>query len=295
MKLERVLIGIDFSAPSLEAARWVAHRFAPEAELLLVHSVEAPEAPGFFSDMLPPYEEIVERATERARVRLDELNGSLPSDRIRVEVRTGRPVDQIADLAKTAAVDVVAVGPHGQRRGIWAGLGSTAERLLHSSPVPILLARGCTDAPPRRILVPVDESKVTGDVLGWARFLSQNFGSEVIALHVLAQRLRGHLRLVSSADKARDVEARAQVAGEAWLEGRLAEADFDPATIESRVAFGQPDYEILAAAERYESDLIVMGTRGAGAVGQRLLGNVARAVIRGATCPVFSVSGHLTP
>ena len=44
------------------------------------------------------------------------------------------------------------------------------------------------------------------------------------------------------------------------------------------------------AAKRYDSDLIIMGSRGAGGVSRALLGSVATAVARGAACPVLVVS-----
>ncbi len=56
-----------------------------------------------------------------------------------------------------------------------------------------------------------------------------------------------------------------------------------------RVAIGEPSVEILAAAQRYDTDLIVVGTHGFGRLGQGLYGSVADSVIRGAPCPVLAV------
>jgi len=45
MTLERLVIGIDFSTHSVEAARWATNQFAPGAEVVLVHVIPIPERP----------------------------------------------------------------------------------------------------------------------------------------------------------------------------------------------------------------------------------------------------------
>ena len=55
--------------------------------------------------------------------------------------------------------------------------------------------------------------------------------------------------------------------------------------------FGSPAGQIVAAAEQWEADLIVMGTHARGRLGRFLLGSTADSVIRRAHCPVLTV-GH---
>src|SRR5688500_20154594 len=43
MQFNRIVVGIDFSANSLAASRWVAHHFAPDADVVLVHVVAPPD------------------------------------------------------------------------------------------------------------------------------------------------------------------------------------------------------------------------------------------------------------
>jgi nucleotide-binding universal stress UspA family protein len=52
---------------------------------------------------------------------------------------------------------------------------------------------------------------------------------------------------------------------------------------------GEPSFEILAAADRYAVDLIVMGTRASGVMTRALMGSIADAVLRRASCPVLAV------
>jgi nucleotide-binding universal stress UspA family protein len=65
--------------------------------------------------------------------------------------------------------------------------------------------------------------------------------------------------------------------------------------IDERVMFGESDREILGAAAEEAADLVVMGTRGGGALGH-LFGSTVRGVVREATCPVMVVpAGHVWP
>jgi len=58
-------------------------------------------------------------------------------------------------------------------------------------------------------------------------------------------------------------------------------------TVEVRVLDGRPATEIVAEAERFEADLIVMGARGLSAVRRLLLGSVSSEVVDHAPCPVL--------
>ena len=68
----------------------------------------------------------------------------------------------------------------------------------------------------------------------------------------------------------------------------LAERGIDPV-----LAFGTGDAadEVVAAAEKHEADLIVVGTREPGALGRVLAGSVSQAVARKAHCDVLIVHG----
>ena len=57
--------------------------------------------------------------------------------------------------------------------------------------------------------------------------------------------------------------------------------------VEVRVLDGRPATEIVAEAERFEADLIVMGARGLSTVRRLLLGSVSSEVVDHAPCPVL--------
>jgi nucleotide-binding universal stress UspA family protein len=57
---------------------------------------------------------------------------------------------------------------------------------------------------------------------------------------------------------------------------------------ERRLLMGDPATEIVALAEEENVDLIVMGTHGRTGIKRLLMGSVAEAVVRRASCPVFT-------
>lgn len=66
--------------------------------------------------------------------------------RVTTEVRAGRPADEIAQAARDQGAQLIAVATHGEHGVNPVLLGSVAERLLKTSPVPVLLVRPVDNA-----------------------------------------------------------------------------------------------------------------------------------------------------
>ncbi|MFN8515911.1 MAG: universal stress protein [Thermomicrobiales bacterium] len=59
--------------------------------------------------------------------------------------------------------------------------------------------------------------------------------------------------------------------------------------METLLREGAPASDIVAAAQEWQADLIVVGTHGRGGLGRLVLGSVAESVLRDAPCPVLVV------
>jgi nucleotide-binding universal stress UspA family protein len=302
--LRRVMIATDFHESALAPARWSTRDLAPEAEHLLVHVLEVPEPPGVLAGRYGSREELLRTAREGARQRLEEVRAELdagsPGDgtqSLRAVMREGQPADEIVRLADEAEVDLVVMGGQSDReRSGWTTLGTTAERVLRASPVPVLVARRLPHGPPRTLLVAVDGSEPSRRALAWADFLRSRFGGSCTALHVESPVLFEYSDLVPSRSDMAAIAAEAPVqkhgrvqAREQWLREEVRRAGVDPDTIALRVTIGRPADEILAEQERSGADLIVMGTHGSGTLVRALLGSVAGAVLRKSPCSVLVV------
>jgi len=74
MGFERIVVGIDFSPASFEAARWTARHFACGTELVLAHVIAIPEAPPIVRSRFPRRDLVVDTVRVGAETRLRELS-----------------------------------------------------------------------------------------------------------------------------------------------------------------------------------------------------------------------------
>lgn len=265
--LDRVVIGVDFGEPALAAARWVAEQFAPGAELVLVHALSLEPAP-----LGAPLRELTEPVATVAReFGVDRLRGVAEAlgRSVRVEVGDGRPARVISNVAHACGADLIVVGPHDGRAERSHGIGSTAERLVRISSIPVLVTTAAPGGRPQLVLVPVDDVELTMAVLEWAALLMRRDGAAISLAHVVDT-------------------PNAVAAAEAWL-ARLVRDIRGVGRVTTEVTVGTPGDEIVTAARRRGVDLIVMGRRGRGRVFPGVLGSTVNAVLERANCPVLLV------
>jgi nucleotide-binding universal stress UspA family protein len=201
------------------------------------------------------------------------------------EVRVGDVYDEIKRSIEVVKPDLLVMGTHG-RRGVerWF-MGSTTERLLRHSPVPLVTISATGEkplAPPRfrRILVTTDFSEGTQDALAYAFSVAQENESQVTLLHVLHDvstelSVKYRAPLVNGVQKQLDDMVPAEARN--WC------------NIVTRVETGVPYRIILRTLEDEKVDLVVMNIHGKGMLDRALLGSTAERVVRAAGCPVMMI------
>lgn len=154
VKFDRILVPMDFSANAnraLDYARALAGVFG--SRITLLHVVEQSpyevyQQKGFLREV-PQYERvtgfpgsepkfIIKDVLEETRNRLKELIPQGKEQQYQVDVRHGHAVEEVLAAIKDDDSDLVVICTHG-----WTGLahlvmGSTAERVVRTSPVPVL-------------------------------------------------------------------------------------------------------------------------------------------------------------
>lgn len=141
----------------------------------------------------------------------------------------------------------------------------------------------------RRILVPLDGSRLAEQALPHAATHAEQFQAKIVLLMVL-----GPLPEPSMAGRGpvlRAEEATARLA-EDYLEGVAAGLREQGLPVQTDTAEGKPYIKIVRFAEENEIDLIVMSTRGHSGLSRWLLGSVTDRVVRGATVPLLLVQCH---
>ena len=297
MRIEKIVVGIDFSRPGIDAAKWVTEHFAPNTELILAHVIDPPRTPSFLRGLVPAGEEVVAWETGEAESRLKEIASFLTATQVRTIVRKGRPHEELATIAAETGADLVAVGPHGDNPRPWKMLGTTAERLARAAAPAVLVVANPRNAAPRRVLVAVDDSPITSTVLDWTKTVADALGSDVTVVHVLRNEAVSHV-LSLAATAAGEAEHVARVSTEIleeanrWL-AAPADAGLGHERAESIVAHGKPGDVVLETARGIGADLIVLGRRGSGSLIPAVVGSTVSTVLHGAQAPVLVVTEEL--
>jgi nucleotide-binding universal stress UspA family protein len=144
---KQLLVPVDGSEASmLGLAEAVRIAKSDGSKLHLVHVVDelmplGAELPGRYIDQF----------IDALRVRGKEILGkaervvrehALESEGVLLETIGGRAADLIVEHAKQCKADLIVMGTHGRRGLRRLALGSDAELVVRSSPVPVLLVRG---------------------------------------------------------------------------------------------------------------------------------------------------------
>lgn len=137
----------------------------------------------------------------------------------------------------------------------------------------------------RRVLVPLDGSRLAEGILPFILEIAGPLDVEVVLLRVVTPMPPSVIE-ASPHVEIDDVEARLAEAGAylAPLARSLGERGVRASTMVRR---GEPAREILAGAREAGADLIAMTTHGRSGLGRLLFGSVAEAVLRHAEVPVF--------
>ncbi|MEM1116391.1 MAG: universal stress protein, partial [Bacteroidota bacterium] len=296
------LFPTDFSACAERAYRhaaYLADRFG--AELHVLHVVEDAAAPERQWPHSP--------AGARAEITLGDVCDDLglprpaenadvdPVDLIAVtetEVTGRKAAHAILDVAYDEEADLIVMGTHGRtgwRRGL---LGSVAEAVTRRAPCPVLTVRPEAAAdgpwPPQRVLLALDVNALLDEVPAsaqWAAGLAEAYRAPLDLVHVTEPSAPG----IDSASRAAEARSLARTTLLALATELVAQRP--RLRIHAIVRTGEPDEAIREVVAETGPHLLVVGTRGRRGAERVVLGSVAEAVVRTATCPVLVVRDAL--
>ncbi len=284
--IKTILCPVDFfpaSDAAVTYAAGLAANYGAKLRLLHVIAPLVPTTYEFPMHTIDIMKSLKETSTEGLR-KLEAVAREAGVD-VEVELRSGDVYDEIKRAIEVIKPELLVMGTHG-RRGVerWF-MGSTTEKLLRHSPVPLVTITANGDRPMtrpqfRRILVTTDFFEGTHDALAYAFSVAQENESRVTLLHVLhdvAADLSGKYRepLIKGVEK--------QLADLVPSEAR------NWCDVVTMVETGVPYRIILRTLEDEKIDLLVMNIHGKGMLDRALLGSNAERVVRAATCPVMLI------
>lgn len=289
-----ILAASDFSRASEPALR-LAVRMARSSgsRLTVVHVCEVPTY--LYAEPSVTPVELLAPIIEVARRRLADLVASLQADcpGTKGMFRVGVPWEQVLAAAEETGAELVVLGTHGRRGVSHALMGSVAERVVRTAPVPVLTVRGAAPgAAPEahrgafhRVLIATDFGEDSDRAVASALDLAGAEGLAPTFVHVCELPAYVHSAIAFSPDLMQPVLDWARERMEALLAS--VRARFPGA--EGVIELGDPRDRILAVASRTGADLVVVGTRGTGGLARLVLGSCAEAIVRTSPVPVLSV------
>lgn len=140
----------------------------------------------------------------------------------------------------------------------------------------------------KRILVPLDGSKLAERILPHAQAIAKGTGAEVILMRAVPTLILGVAAIASPAEAKKWVDTE-QAAAAKYLEGVAKHLRDAGQSTKLAVLGGEPAVEILTAAEKENVDLIAMMSHGVTGFSKFEHGSVTEKILKHATRPVLMV------
>ena len=288
--IRRVLVGTDFSETSQGALQWgLAIARAHGAAVKVLHALRLPSLATPYVPVPPEIDLELERKALDRLAEVERIGGDGVA--IETEIRHDDPAAALRDAARDGQADLVVIGTRGQSRLEHLLLGSVAERVVATSPVPVLSVHAedfDRHRPLRRVLVPTDFSE---EALRSARTALELLGArgkgELVLMHAY------HIPVEYSAYGALPTNWKfleeAPLVAKSELDKWSTELSASGWKVTTVVGEGPPASVIERLAKEHDVDLIAMGTHGRGTFRELVLGSVAKRVLQRSPCPVLTV------
>jgi nucleotide-binding universal stress UspA family protein len=289
-----VLVATDFSECAGFALEWAGHLARLHgAKLVVHHALAPPQAAPAFPELVPYPAELHEAYRKAAGDRLEAAAASARKSglAVAVDLQVGPAVSTILMAAEKHGASVIVTGTRGLSGIRHLLLGSTAERLVQHSPLPVLSVHPGNQPPAKlaRMLVPTDFSDDAGTAMDAAiRILAPKaVRPEIVLFHafhvpVEYTHLAGGFVLP---DLARSALAEARQA----LERMAAPLREQGHTVTVSCREGYAPQAIELEARERGVDVVAMGTHGRSFLPHVVLGSTAERVVQHAHCPVLTV------
>lgn len=288
-----ILCGTDFSIHATrasEVAGGLAQRW--QCPLRLVHVLRETTT----DEMVPSvrqgwHEQLGLRLHDEAE-RLRQAGATVEE-----ELASGQPYSRLVELSRRPGTRLIVVSSVGQGALSRWLIGSVAERVAETAPIPTLVLRSpepfeswLRQNKPLKVLIGVDLADPSESPLAWVRELCQTGPCELVAGHVYWPPREHHrLGYDQTLPLGRD-HAEVHSLLERELQARV-QKDLSGTPVKCRVehGFGRVDAHLLQMAHEEQADVIVLGTHQRHGLQRLWLGSVSRRILHEAAVNVMCV------
>jgi nucleotide-binding universal stress UspA family protein len=282
--------GSGFDREAIRVALRIADRCGAKTQLVRVLGTGAFFGTGMAADGVAVAADVT--LTDRERV-LSELYAlatecrALSEVDIRVDLHSGPVGDVLEGYARRHNVDLIVISTHGRSGIARFSLGSVTDALIRHTAIPILVVKPPTsylnpqvNKAFKRIVVPLDGSKLAEQILPRVSALATIEEAEVILLNVLIPHSYSQKEIVDPNlpwwDK--DIAIARQ-----YLFGIAAKFRHNGLAVTTDIIIGESIASAIGDyAGRERADLIAIATHGRGGLTRMVRGSVATAVMHSA-------------
>lgn len=272
----RIALATDLSHRcdrALDRALLVAKAW--QAGLAVIHALPPPEISNMFGSKreIPSWR----RPPDPVKMARDSLYRDLvredPSIDISVHVEAGSPPDVVLNVVRECSSELLVTGVARDEPLERMLLGTTVDRIIRKSSIPVLIVRNRAFEPYQHMVVATDFSPSSQAALKAAlRFFPEAALSLFHAYDVPFAGYLGH----------REIEQQFSDFGQEAANKFLAEAGLPPDAAERAnrmIEHGVPEALLRDFAETSRRHLTVVGTHGGGRIYEALIGSTARKII----------------
>ena len=289
-QIKSILCPVDFSEFSVNAYEYAQSLAWHYKATLFLQHVLYPLYSGaavFGSD---PYEKICRQLRVDAEEKLRQFAERHARTEIRPQclVQDGWVTDLILSQAEERAANLIVMGTHGLRGIDRLMLGSVTERVLRRARCPVFAVRkpahhvisSVHDPEPvrlRKMLLCMDFSNHAHRASEYAVSMAKEYSAEITLLHVL-----------EDIPRSTDIESATEKVAK-QLEESIVPKAREGYIVKVMVRIGKPYQQIIQLALEAQTDLVIMGARGRGALDTAIFGSTTYRVIQLGSCPVLAV------
>jgi len=266
------------------------------AEVTLLHVVHVPEEvqEGERYQIVQP---LIQQVDTQAQDYLGRVAQQLADAGLKAksQVITGDTAATIVGYAQQKGMDLIALATHG-RSGLQRWFhGSVAEKVLHTTQMPLLLIRPTEEQTPSapeltQIVVPLDGSPTAEAALPLAEELAANCKVPLILLQVVetvalsfadpaGMGLSSYPQVLEGLQEAADIYAQR-------LAATVSSKGF---SVHTETPMGTPAEKIVEYVHDHQGSLVVMTSHGRTGLAGLVLGSVARRVVQHGNTPTLVV------
>jgi universal stress protein E len=221
---------------------------------------------------------------DAAQAVMNGIAAKLDADGVKVftALRFGKSWEQLCAVATESQAGLIIVGTRRRSAGTRMLFGSTAQKLLHHAPAPVLIVKPDEMRDVREIAVASDFSEPALAAVQAAVGLAQALQAKLFVVHALEFPFEAYLRTAGVSEE-QVAQYRQKLHAEAMqnLEAQIIQTDARtlPYGVLLKVVEGTPDVAIPAFIDENAVDLLVIGTVGRTGLSGVLLGNTAERLL----------------